>query len=620
MSGADLSAHTPMMQQYLRIKAEFADTLVLYRMGDFYELFFDDARRASQLLDITLTSRGQSAGEPIAMAGVPVHALEGYLAKLVKQGVAVAICEQVGEVATAKGPVERKVVRVVTPGTLTDTALLADKSDALLLAIAPRKTAHGTTWGLAWLALASGQLGLSECSEGELAAWLARLAPAETLVDRDHVPAELQRINTSVTHRPAWQFDAALGARKLCEQLHVASLAGFNAESLGAAHAAAAALLSYAEHTQGQALGHVRQPAGRARERADRSAASDAAQPGADADAARRERADAHVAARHLRERHGQPCASSLADAPAARSPDRNPPSRSARRADRRRLRTVAHRAAGSERRRAHHDAHRTAPGAPARAYRSARDASSAAHAARQHACRHFCCLGAASRTRPRADPAARDRHAAHACDRRRACGAVARRWRDRAGVRCRARRVARDQRELRRIPTRARGARARPHRHREPARSVQQGSRLLHRSHTESGRQGARRLSAAPDAQERRALHHARAEGFRGQGTLGARACARARKAAVRAANRHAAGAHRTPLGARTFARRDRRARRARRACGDAWLVSPRVRRHAMHRDRRRPPPGRRSASARDGLQAPSSQTTAGSTRRAVC
>jgi DNA mismatch repair protein MutS len=253
-----LSAHTPMMAQYLRIKSDFPDTLVLYRMGDFYELFFDDARRASQLLDITLTSRGQSAGQPIAMAGVPVHALEAYLAKLVKQGIAVAICEQVGDVATAKGPVERKVVRVVTPGTLTDSALLADKSDALLLALAPHKTAHGTTWGLAWLALASGQLGLSECREGELGAWLARLAPAETLVDRDQAPAGLQRIDTSVTHRPAWQFDATLGARKLCEQLRVASLAGFNADTLVAAHAAAAALLSYAEHTQGQALGHVR--------------------------------------------------------------------------------------------------------------------------------------------------------------------------------------------------------------------------------------------------------------------------------------------------------------------------------------------------------------------------
>jgi DNA mismatch repair protein MutS len=243
-----------MMQQYLRIKAEHPDTLVFYRMGDFYELFFDDARRANALLDITLTSRGQSAGVPIAMAGVPVHALETYLARLIKLGEAVAICEQVGDVATAKGPVERKVVRVVTPGTLTDSALLADKSDALLLAL----VSQGPRWGLAWLAVSSGELGLTECGERELPAWLARLAPAETLIDRDRAPAALQQVRTAATHRPAWQFDSALGERKLCAQLGVASLAGFNAQELKAAQAAAAALLAYAEHTQGQALAHVK--------------------------------------------------------------------------------------------------------------------------------------------------------------------------------------------------------------------------------------------------------------------------------------------------------------------------------------------------------------------------
>ena len=159
----ELAAHTPMMQQYLRIKADFPDTLVLYRMGDFYELFFDDARKANRLLDITLTRRGQSAGEPVVMAGVPVHSVETYLAKLIKMGEAVALCEQVGDVATAKGPVERKVVRVVTPGTVTDTELLADKSDALLLAVSKQ----GKHFGLAWLALTSGELGLTECSEPE---------------------------------------------------------------------------------------------------------------------------------------------------------------------------------------------------------------------------------------------------------------------------------------------------------------------------------------------------------------------------------------------------------------------------------------------------------------------
>ena len=252
------SLHTPMMQQYLRIKADHPDTLVFYRMGDFYELFFDDARRANRLLDITLTTRGQSGGEPVVMAGVPVHAVESYLAKLIRLGEPVAICEQVGDVATAKGPVERKVVRVVTPGTLTDTELMSDKADALLLALSQHTHRGQTTHGLAWLGLSSGQLGLTECADHELPGWLARLNAAEVLVAREHAPSALSATSAAVTHRPDWQFDAALGARKLCEQLRVASLAGFNAGELTVAHAAASALLSYAEHTQGQALAHVR--------------------------------------------------------------------------------------------------------------------------------------------------------------------------------------------------------------------------------------------------------------------------------------------------------------------------------------------------------------------------
>ncbi len=247
-----------MIAQWMRIKADHPDTLLFYRMGDFYELFFDDARRANKLLDITLTTRGSSGGEPVVMAGVPVVSAEGYLARLIKLGEAVAICEQVGDVATAKGPVERKVVRVVTPGTLTDTELMSDKADALLLALASHTQRGHTVHGLAWLGLSSGELGLSECSDQELAGWLARLNAAEVLVDRNHVPAALVATRCAITNRPEWQFDAALGARKLCEQLRVASLAGFNAGELTTAHAAAAALLSYAEHTQGQALAHVR--------------------------------------------------------------------------------------------------------------------------------------------------------------------------------------------------------------------------------------------------------------------------------------------------------------------------------------------------------------------------
>jgi DNA mismatch repair protein MutS len=250
-----------MMAQYLRIKAEFPDTLVFYRMGDFYEVFFDDARRAHRLLDITITTRGQSNGEPVVMAGVPVHSVEAYLAKLIKLGEAVAIAEQVGEVGATKGPVERKVVRVVTPGTVTDTELLAEREDTRLLAIAQTGPAGSATYGLAWLALASGQLGLTECSERELAAWLARLAPAEILVsaetEADRRPPALRAAGAPLTNRPGWQFDRALGERKLREQLRVAHLAGFNAQDLHVAHAAAAALLSYAEHTQGRALAHI---------------------------------------------------------------------------------------------------------------------------------------------------------------------------------------------------------------------------------------------------------------------------------------------------------------------------------------------------------------------------
>jgi DNA mismatch repair protein MutS len=250
----ELAGHTPMMAQYFRIKAEHPDTLVFYRMGDFYEVFYDDARLANRLLDITLTSRGQSGGEPVVMAGVPAHSLEGYLARLIKLGVAVAIAEQVGDVATAKGPVERKVTRVVTPGTVTDSELMAERSDTLLLAVHRQRV----TWGLAWLGLASGQLGVTECGERELSAWLARLDPAEILHDGGELPAALQQARGARTARPAWQFDSSLGERKLREQLQVASLAGFNAQDLLVAQAAAGALLSFAEHTQGRALAHVR--------------------------------------------------------------------------------------------------------------------------------------------------------------------------------------------------------------------------------------------------------------------------------------------------------------------------------------------------------------------------
>jgi DNA mismatch repair protein MutS len=253
----DFSGHTPMMAQYLRIKAEHPDILVFYRMGDFYEMFYDDARRAHRLLDITLTTRGASDGAPVVMAGVPAHSIESYLARLIKLGEAVALAEQVGEVGAAKGPVERKVVRVVTPGTVTDTELLAERQDTVLLSVVVSRA----RCGLAWLALAEGRLGLGECAEAELPLWLARLAPAEILVSPEAAPAAVRQGTVAVVNRPAWQFDAELGVRKLQELLGVSTLAGFNAHELPRAHAAAAALISYAEHTSGgarHALGHVK--------------------------------------------------------------------------------------------------------------------------------------------------------------------------------------------------------------------------------------------------------------------------------------------------------------------------------------------------------------------------
>jgi DNA mismatch repair protein MutS len=265
MEAPDLSHHTPMMQQYLRVKLEFPDTLVFYRMGDFYELFFEDAKRAARLLDITLTQRGSSAGEPIAMAGLPFHAVEGYLAKLIRAGESVAICEQI-TVPTGKGIVERKVVRVVTPGTLTESELLDDKRDTVLLAIHAEKSMIG----LAWLSLTQNQIQLATCKSDALSDWLTRIAPSELIVShdapdrtRDALQAILDKASSStkfaLTERPAWQFDAALGNRKLCEQLKVASLQAFDADgdALEPAHAAASALLAYAEHTQGRLLAHL---------------------------------------------------------------------------------------------------------------------------------------------------------------------------------------------------------------------------------------------------------------------------------------------------------------------------------------------------------------------------
>jgi DNA mismatch repair protein MutS len=247
---APTAAHTPMMQQYLALKSQYPDMLLFYRMGDFYELFYGDAERAAKLLDITLTTRGQSAGQPIRMAGVPFHAVEGYLAKLVKLGESVAICEQVGEVGATKGPVERKVTRIVTPGTVTDAALLASSRENLLAAIS---AAPGRA-GLAWISLASGELRIMEVEPARVDAELERLQPVELLLPAD---AAMPRTGAAVKRLDAWQFDPAGARRDLARQFGTADLSGYGCEDCELALGAAGALLAYCRHTQQSALPHV---------------------------------------------------------------------------------------------------------------------------------------------------------------------------------------------------------------------------------------------------------------------------------------------------------------------------------------------------------------------------
>jgi DNA mismatch repair protein MutS len=267
MEDEALQKFTPVMQQYLRIKSDHPETLVFYRMGDFYELFFDDAEKASRLLGITLTQRGAASGNPIKMAGVPYHSVDQYLAKLVKLGESAAICEQIGDPATSKGPVERKVVRVVTPGTLTDSDLLPEKADRPLLALHSVTHRKNVTIGLAWLSLSSGALKMMEFSgdaktfEARLKQELERIGPAETLIaDRpeDNDLRSAYNAPGKITTVPEWHFDQASGEKSLLDQLATSTLFGFGADHLTAAVGAAGALLRYAQATQGKGLQHVR--------------------------------------------------------------------------------------------------------------------------------------------------------------------------------------------------------------------------------------------------------------------------------------------------------------------------------------------------------------------------
>jgi len=248
--------HTPVMQQYLRIKAEHPDKLLFYRMGDFYELFYEDAERAARLLDITLTKRGQSGGAPIPMAGVPYHAVEGYLAKLVRQGVSVALCEQMGDPAKSKGPVERRVARIITPGTLSDEALLEERRENLLAAVAEKLGGH---FGLAWIEVSSGRFAIMELTGAEaLRGELGRLAPAEILFDEDSPLPSTLGLERGITRRPAWHFDADSAERLLCAQFGSRNLTGFGCAGLRLAVGAAGCLLQYVKDTQGAALLHIR--------------------------------------------------------------------------------------------------------------------------------------------------------------------------------------------------------------------------------------------------------------------------------------------------------------------------------------------------------------------------
>jgi len=251
----NLDAHTPMMQQYLKLKAQHPEILLFYRMGDFYELFYDDAKRASQLLDISLTKRGASAGEPIPMAGIPHHAVENYLAKLVNQGESVAICEQIGDPATSKGPVERKVVRIVTPGTISDEALLQERQDNLLAAI----WQDSKGYGYSTLDISSGRFRVSEPADREtMAAELQRTNPAELLYAEDFAEMALIEGRRGLRRRPLWEFEIDTARQQLNLQFGTRDLIGFGVENAPRGLCAAGCLLQYVKDTQRTSLPHIR--------------------------------------------------------------------------------------------------------------------------------------------------------------------------------------------------------------------------------------------------------------------------------------------------------------------------------------------------------------------------
>ena len=258
MSKTASDNHTPMMRQYFGLKSQHPNQLLFYRMGDFYEIFYDDAKRASQLLDITLTSRGHSGGQPIPMAGIPFHAAENYIARLVRMGESVVVAEQVGDPATSKGPVERQIARIVTPGTISDEAFLEEKRENLLLSLAHQSRKGLDVFGFSYLDMASGRFCVFEVDGHEaLNSELQRLSPREILISEDFPAKGALKLEKGIAELGPWHFDYESSYRQLIQQFNTKDLSGFGCEALTAAIASAGALLQYAKDTQRSALPHI---------------------------------------------------------------------------------------------------------------------------------------------------------------------------------------------------------------------------------------------------------------------------------------------------------------------------------------------------------------------------
>ncbi|MGA9629383.1 MAG: DNA mismatch repair protein MutS, partial [Candidatus Rickettsiella isopodorum] len=252
-NSTDLSQHTPMIRQYLQLKAQHSDKLLFYRMGDFYELFYEDAIKAAKLLNITLTKRGQSASQAIPMAGVPFHSVENYLAKLVKLGESIAICEQIGDPNHSKGPMERQVTRIITPGTLSDEALL-EKNQSLLLALYN----HEEQFGLSYFDMGSGQIHILQINGKEaLTSELARLNPAELLISEEYKDEDVLTSYKTIRRRPPWEFDFNTATHLLTQQFQTRDLSGFGCQDLPLAIQATGCLLNYVKDTQRTQLHHI---------------------------------------------------------------------------------------------------------------------------------------------------------------------------------------------------------------------------------------------------------------------------------------------------------------------------------------------------------------------------